>query len=121
MSNCFEVLNYSEYGTVVDNTLYSVFYDPKRIKDQYINKYCDKNDPILLQTLEKEKENNEKNRNLQQNLNDDKNLCKCYARANRGINRGELEEGGEGGGILQDGSTLTFGCITFVLKILRTD
>ncbi|XP_020297781.1 PHD finger protein 12-like isoform X2 [Pseudomyrmex gracilis] len=120
LSNCFEILNYSEYGTVVDNTLYSVFYDPKRIKDQYSNN-CDKNDPVLLRTLEKEKDINEKNRHLQQNLNDDKN-CNCYTKANRGINKGdELEEGGEGGGILQDGSILMFGCMTFVLKILKTD
>lgn len=48
---------------------------------------------------------------------DDKILCKCNIKRNTRMNE-HLDEGWEGSAIIAHGSTITFGCLTFVFNTL---
>lgn len=117
----YELLNYSEYGTIVDNVLYSCNYT--RVFDEQIEE--EQTDKVIHIT--KEEETSEIIKNilhkeeaacLQENARkSDKILCKCNRKLKIGVNE-NLEEGWEGSAIITHGSTITFGCLMFVFNTL---
>lgn len=118
----YELLNYGEYGTVVDNVLYSCNYtrifeeqikEEKTEKATYINKEEETSD-ILKDILHKQeiscvKEYAEKSDNI---------LCKCNQKCERGI-REHIKEGWEGSAVIAHGSIISFGCLIFVFNTLN--
>ncbi|XP_020294900.1 PHD finger protein 12-like isoform X2 [Pseudomyrmex gracilis] len=89
VSSCFELLNYSEYGTVVDNVLYSCDYIPEQTKEERLEKGArttkeDETSEIIKMILHKEN-----------------------------------VEGWEGSAVIAHGSIISFGCIMFVFNVLN--
>lgn len=119
-TKCYELLNYSEYGTVVDNVLYSCDCMPDEVKEEktdksmYITKkeetskmiktILHKNEIVYLQEFAYAHKS-------------DKILCKCSIKCNTRMSK-QLEEGWEGSAIIAHGSILTFGCLMFVFNTL---
>lgn len=122
MTKRYELLNYSEYGTIVDNVLYSC--DCTRVLEEQIKE--EKTDKVIYVTKEEETSDviktilrKEEAACLEEYAHvDDKILCKCNINHNTRINE-HLEEGWEGSAIIAHGSTITFGCLTFVFNTLH--
>ncbi|XP_012136148.1 uncharacterized protein LOC100880135 isoform X2 [Megachile rotundata] len=115
----YELLNYSEYGTMVDNVLYSCNYSGvvEQVKEETDDK---------TQLLSKEQETTEavkaiiKEKVLSQELTERKKvLCKCNLTKYETKNKDCLEEGWEGSAIVAHGSTLAFGCLMFVFNTIN--
>ncbi|XP_006562003.1 PHD finger protein 12 isoform X2 [Apis mellifera] len=114
----YELLNYSEYGTVVDNVLYSCNYTGviEQVKEEIDDKL----------SMSKEQETTDavkaiiKEKLLSQDqIEDQKVLCKCNSTRLETKNKNHLEEGWEGSAIVAHGSTLTFGCLMFVFNTIN--
>lgn len=122
MTKHYELLNYSEYGTVVDHVLYSCdctrvleeIKEEKTDKVIYVTKEEETSD--LIKTILRKKEPPCAEEYAQA---DDKILCKCNIKPDTRINE-HLEEGWEGSAIIAHGSTITFGCLMFVFNTLNT-
>ncbi|XP_044738088.1 PHD finger protein 12 [Chrysoperla carnea] len=113
----YELINYSEHGTSVNNVLYTCDFSTKRTKQQ----------SLIADIVEKRKtakmaadsssscsstpvhNNNNNNHN---NISSTKLTCRC----GHGVPP-ELTEGWEGTAILSHGTLLKFGCISFVFSI----
>nr|XP_034189024.1 PHD finger protein 12 isoform X1 [Osmia lignaria]XP_034189026.1 PHD finger protein 12 isoform X1 [Osmia lignaria] len=115
----YELLNYSEYGTVVDNVLYSCNYT--KVVEQVKEETDDK-----MQLLSKEQETTEavkaiiKEKVLSEEQTERKKvLCKCNLTKYETNNKDRLEEGWEGSAIVAHGSTLAFGCLMFVFNTIN--
>ncbi|CAK9820366.1 PHD finger protein 12 [Anthophora plagiata] len=116
----YELLNYSEYGTMVDNVLYSCNYTGvigEQIKEETDDK---------MQLINKEQETTEavkaiiKEKVLFQKQTEKKRvLCKCNLTKYEAKNKDHLEEGWEGSAIVAHGSTLAFGCLMFVFNTIN--
>jgi len=120
MTKRYELLNYSEYGTVVDHVLYSCdltvleeqIKEEKTDKGTYITKEDETSD-IIKMILRKEEVCLEEYAHT-----NDKILCKCNIKRDMKINE-HLEEGWEGSAIIAHGSTISFGCLMFVFHTLN--
>ncbi|EFN85607.1 PHD finger protein 12 [Harpegnathos saltator] len=123
MTKRYELLNYSEYGTVVDDVLYCSNYTyimEKDSKDQ-------KNDKVTYVTKEEETSemiktilHKEEEVSLQQHTHEiNKVLCKCNRKRDITTNK-HPEEGWEGSAIIAHGSTITFGCLMFIFNTSGT-
>ncbi|XP_011156358.1 PHD finger protein 12 [Solenopsis invicta] len=117
----YELLNYSEYGTVVDHVLYSC--DCTRVLNEQIKE--EKTDKTIYITKEEETSDiikailhKEETACLEEYAHtDDKVLCKCNIKRDTRINK-HPEEGWEGSAIISHGSTISFGCLMFVFNTL---
>nr|XP_012215525.1 PREDICTED: PHD finger protein 12-like [Linepithema humile] len=114
-TKCYELLNYSEYGTVVDNVLYSCDYmsdeeektdksTKKEKTSKMIKTILHKNEIVSLQEYAYTHKS-------------DKILCKCSIKCNARVSK-HLEEGWKGSAIIAHGSILTFGCLMFVFNTM---
>ncbi|XP_070525542.1 PHD finger protein 12 isoform X2 [Cardiocondyla obscurior] len=118
----YELLNYSEYGTMVDHVLYSCDYT--RVLEEQIKE--DKTDKMIYVTKEEETSDiiktilhKEETVCLEEySHTDNKILCKCSIKRNTRINE-HIEEGWEGSAIIAHGSTISFGCLMFVFNTLN--
>ncbi|XP_003397745.1 PHD finger protein 12 isoform X1 [Bombus terrestris] len=115
----YELLNYSEYGTVVDNVLYSCNYTGvvEEIKEEADDKY---------QLISKEQDTTEAVKAIirekvltQKQIEKKRVLCKCNLTRSETKNKDHLEEGWEGSAIVAHGSTLAFGCLMFVFNTIN--
>ncbi|XP_068975554.1 PHD finger protein 12 isoform X2 [Bombus flavifrons] len=115
----YELLNYSEYGTVVDNVLYSCNYTGvvEEIKEEVDDKF---------QLLTKEQDTTEAVKAIirekvltQKQIEKKRVLCKCNLTRSETKNKDHLEEGWEGSAIVAHGSTLAFGCLMFVFNTIN--
>ncbi|XP_033201643.1 uncharacterized protein LOC117163459 isoform X1 [Bombus vancouverensis nearcticus] len=115
----YELLNYSEYGTVVDNVLYSCNYTGvvEEIKEEADDKF---------QLLTKEQDTTEAVKAIirekvltQKQIEKKRVLCKCNLTRSETKNKDHLEEGWEGSAIVAHGSTLAFGCLMFVFNTIN--
>lgn len=115
----YELLNYSEHGTVVDDVLYCSNYTRVTDKDSK----DEKNDKVTYITKEEETSemiktilHKEETVPLQQYIHGiDKTSCKCNRRRDITANK-HPEEGWEGSAIIAHGSIITFGCLMFVFN-----
>ena len=115
----YELLNYSEHGTVVDNILYSCNYSmhpsdvdfldnswdgQSKMKDHdavgIIKRIASKNRPATVNTAEKQC------------------ICKCANRKGRRKNSNCIEQGWEGSAMIDHGTIVMFGCLTFVFSVV---
>lgn len=123
MTKRYELLNYSEHGTVVDDVLYCSDYmrvSEKDLKDE-------NNDKITYVTKEEETSEmiktilyKEEAVALQQQIDGiNKISCKCNRKREIAANK-QHEEGWEGSAIIAHGSTITFGCLTFIFNTSGT-
>ncbi|XP_011633116.1 PHD finger protein 12 isoform X2 [Pogonomyrmex barbatus] len=118
----YELLNYSEYGTIVGNVLYSCDYT--RVLEEQIKE--EKTDKMMYVTKEEETSeilktilHKEEATCLEEYAHrNDKVLCNCNIKRNTRINE-HLEEGWEGSALIAHGSTITFGCLMFVFNTLN--
>ncbi|XP_071860034.1 uncharacterized protein isoform X1 [Bombus fervidus] len=115
----YELLNYSEYGTVVDNVLYSCNYTGvvEEIKEEADDKF---------QLMTKEQDTTEAVKAIirekvltQKQIEKKRVLCKCNLTRSETKNKDHLEEGWEGSAIVAHGSTLAFGCLMFVFNTIN--
>ncbi|XP_043589515.1 PHD finger protein 12 isoform X2 [Bombus pyrosoma] len=115
----YELLNYSEYGTVVDNVLYSCNYTGvvEEIKEETDDKF---------QLMTKEQDTTEAVKAIirekvltQKQIEKKRVLCKCNLTRSETKNKDHLEEGWEGSAIVAHGSTLAFGCLMFVFNTIN--
>ncbi|XP_012055756.1 PREDICTED: PHD finger protein 12 [Atta cephalotes] len=113
----YELLNYSEYGTVVDHVLYSC--DCTRVLEEQIKE--EKTDKVICVTKEEETSDiiktilHKEKTCLEENVHtDERILCKCNIKRDSS----DLEEGWEGSAIIAHGSTISFGCLMFVFNTL---
>lgn len=117
MTKHYELLNYSEYGTVVDHVLYSC--DCTRVLEEQIKE--EKTDKVICVTKEEETSDiiktilHKETSCLEENAHtDERILCKCNIKHDSS----NLEEGWEGSAIIAHGSTISFGCLMFVFNTL---
>ncbi|XP_076661670.1 PHD finger protein 12 isoform X1 [Halictus rubicundus] len=117
----YELLNYSEYGTLVDNVLYSCNYSDvtkEQVKEEIDEK---------IQLVTKEQKTTEavkaiikeKVLHSQEQIERKRVLCKCNLTKYGTRNTDHLEEGWEGSAIVAHGSTLSFGCLLFVFNTMN--
>ncbi|XP_017764228.1 PREDICTED: PHD finger protein 12 isoform X1 [Eufriesea mexicana] len=115
----YELLNYSEYGTIVDNVLYSCNYTGviEQVKEESDDK---------LHSLTKEQETTEAVKAIikekvlsEEQIENESVLCKCNVTRFESRNKDQLEEGWEGSAIVAHGSTLAFGCLMFVFNTIN--
>ncbi|XP_076236839.1 PHD finger protein 12 [Calliopsis andreniformis] len=117
----YELLNYSEHGTLVDDVLYSCNYS-EVIKEQIKQEVDEK-----MQSITKGQETTEAVKTIikekvlfsQEQTERKHVLCKCNLTKSKIKNTDHLEEGWEGSAIIAHGSTLTFGCLTFVFNTIN--
>lgn len=122
MTKHYELLNYSEYGTVVDHVLYSC--DCTRVLEEQIKE--GKTDKVIYVTKEEETSDMIKTILRKEEIAcleeyphaNNEILCKCNIKRETRINE-HLEEGWEGSAIIAHGSTITFGCLMFVFNALN--
>ncbi|KAL2720914.1 PHD finger protein 12 isoform X1 [Vespula squamosa] len=119
-TNRYELLNYSEYGTIVDNVLYSCNYAEEFESDN-------KDDSDDSKIISKEQETSEmvkaiiyKETTAPSQNTSKKGLCKCSTKYQEVKKSDHLEEGWEGSAIIAHGSILSFGCLTFVFNTLSS-
>ncbi|XP_047349075.1 PHD finger protein 12 isoform X2 [Vespa velutina] len=120
-TNRYELLNYSEYGTIVDNVLYSCNYAEKLEGDN-------KEDSDYSKIISKEQETSEmlkaiiyKENPPHSSQNESKKgLCKCTTKYQEVRKSNYLEEGWEGSAIIAHGSILSFGCFTFIFNTISS-
>lgn len=118
----YELLNYSEYGTIVDNVLYSCNYT--RVLDEQVKE--EKTDKMIHITKEEETSeiiktilHKEETACIQEYIRkSDKILCKCNIKRDTNICE-HLNEGWEGSAVIAHGSIITFGCLMFVFNTLN--
>ncbi|XP_014481775.1 PREDICTED: PHD finger protein 12 [Dinoponera quadriceps] len=123
MTKRYELLNYSEYGTIVDNVLYCSNYtrvaesdskDERDDKVTYVTKE-DETSEMIKTILYKEEAVS-----LQQQTHGVHKLsCKCNRRREIAVNK-HPEEGWEGSAIVAHGSTISFGCLIFIFNTSGT-
>ncbi|XP_031835025.1 uncharacterized protein LOC116428068 isoform X1 [Nomia melanderi] len=117
----YELLNYSEYGTVVDNVLYSCNYTDVA-KEQAKEETDEKIELITKEekTTEAVKAIIKEKVLLSQEQTEKKRiLCKCNLTRYETKSTDHLEEGWEGSAIVAHGSTLAFGCLLFVFNTIN--
>lgn len=114
----YELLNYSEYGTVVDNVLYSCDYMPDEVKEEKTDKnmYITKEETSKMIKSILHKNEIVRLQEYAYAHKSDKIPCKCI-KSNARVSK-HLEEGWEGSAIIAHGSILTFGCLMFVFNTL---
>ena len=115
----YELLNYSEFGTIVDNVLYSCNYsvhcNDMECFDMEYNGNASKyqQDQDLVYTVKKIANRNNR---LDKTENSESVGIKCKC-VNRNINSNKpFTEGWEGSAIIDHGSIISFGCLTYVFS-----
>ena len=113
----YELLNYSEYGTVVDNVLYSCNYTSviEQVKEEADEKSMTKEQ----ETTEAVKSIIREKVLIQEQAENKRVLCKCNLTKLEAKDKHHLEEGWEGSAIVAHGSTLAFGCLMFVFNTIN--
>lgn len=114
----YELLNYGEHGTVVDDVLYSCNYIKKPVvKKEKEKDNCSRfrdQDPTnaIRSIVSKSKSLKEEEA---EKCEDRQVTCKCSTKSQPSE---ELDEGWENSAIVQHGSVLSFGCLVFVFNTL---
>ncbi|RLU21734.1 hypothetical protein DMN91_006110 [Ooceraea biroi] len=120
----YELLNYSEYGTVVDSVLYSCDYT--RVLDEQVKE--EQTDKTMHITKEEETSeiiktilHKEETACVEEYAHDSEKMhsCKCITKRDQTTICGHLEEGWEGSAVIEHGSVITFGCLMFVFHTLN--
>lgn len=111
-------MNYSSYGTYVNNVLYSnnlVIERPQKVSDNrsqeldtHIRDIVDKR-----RKVDRERKNSVDNKMIAIECVD-RMECSC-----EGSNYEEIKNGWEGPAVLNHGSLLRFGCVSFVFSIVE--
>ncbi|XP_012257492.2 PHD finger protein 12 [Athalia rosae] len=117
-TNRYELLNYSEHGTVVDNILYSCDYahsSTMEIRDEEKGKGNAKKDQ---ETTDAIKSIANKNKELSPDYDGMKISCSCQplSHISNNYSNGYLEKGWEGSALVAHGSILRFGCLVFLFS-----
>ncbi|XP_043274528.1 PHD finger protein 12 [Venturia canescens] len=112
----YELLNYSEHGTIVDNVLYSCDYEglsAKRRKDGDESAV-----PEHWRTSSTFKAIAKRANSPERGSTNGKRVlsCKCNVLENETDDRVYTQSGWEGSAIVAHGSILTFGCLVFVFS-----
>ena len=117
----YELLNYSEHGTVVDNVLYSCNYagvvreqmkEDADERTESITKEQETTDAVKAIIKEKALHSQEQSERRRV-------LCKCNLAKYESMSTDRFEEGWEGSAIVAHGSTLAFGCLMFVFNTIN--
>lgn len=119
-TNHYELLNYSEYGTIVDDVLYSCNYteelegDIKEENDdnKIINKEQETSEMVKAIIY---KENPPPSQETKK-----EGLCKCSMKQKEVKRNDYPQEGWEGSAIISHGSIISFGCLTFVFNTVNS-
>ncbi|XP_014214341.1 PHD finger protein 12 [Copidosoma floridanum] len=119
ISRRYEMLNYSEHGTIVDNVLYSCncihpsdFELIDASKDAYLKTKEQDTVEVIRRIANKNKPASNNNLNKEYN-------CKCAnKKSNRGVDGNYSDQGWEGSAMVDHGSVITFGCLTFVFSVV---
>ncbi|KAF7989973.1 hypothetical protein HCN44_008647 [Aphidius gifuensis] len=116
----YELLNYSEFGTTVDNVFYSCDYTSLSINQD------NKNDDLLTDNWQSFKTNKTSNlskkitsNNNKQQKQQQRTPCKCSVLDQDDENEVYTQAGWEGSAIVAHGSILTFGCLVFVFSTVN--
>nr|XP_006820132.1 PREDICTED: PHD finger protein 12-like [Saccoglossus kowalevskii] len=111
----YELLNYSEHGTTVDNVLYSCDFSDKMTSTPPCNNVVSK----VRSIINKYKEKRDKETTMRATMTDSaypaKKLCNCKASSSSLI--GGNGAGWEGTALLHHGSYIKVGCLQFVFSI----
>lgn len=112
----YELINYSEYGTQVNNVMYSCDFSEKSSKKE-------EKPPQLItnvrEIIDKKRKAQRPIKNMDSRMcavDSDRSECQCGAAPS--WLGGDLQAGWEGTAVLNHGSLLRFGCITFVFSIV---
>ncbi|XP_058804724.1 PHD finger protein 12 [Phymastichus coffea] len=116
----YELLNYSEHGTFVDNVLYSCNYSihPDDIefsdspKDGQSSKVRDQDMVDIIKKIAN------RNRHPTENSVPKMYNCKCAKRMERYSGSNYMNQGWEGSAMIDHGSIVSFGCLTFVFSVV---
>ncbi|XP_066597371.1 PHD finger protein 12 [Prorops nasuta] len=121
-SKHYELLNYSEYGTIVDNVIYSCNYTQALGQESRE----DFNEKLISVTKEQETVQaikhivHREKSFCKQKQTIREIACKCLEKSGKRKEIDYLEEGWEGSAIIAHGSILTFGCIVFVFSTINS-
>lgn len=119
----YELLNYSEHGTTVDNVLYSCDFSDKPATTPQptkvvaaVRKIIGKNKQKVKEESKNEKKDEKDRKTMSQRANDIKKPCNCKGSSSSLI--GGSGAGWEGTALLHHGSYIKVGCLQFVFSIV---
>ena len=119
----YELLNYSEHGTTVDNVLYSCDFSDKPATTPQptkvvaaVRKIIGKNKQKVKEEQKEEKKDEKDRITMSQRANDIKKPCNCKGSSSSLI--GGSGAGWEGTALLHHGSYIKVGCLQFVFSIV---
>ncbi|XP_001605754.1 PHD finger protein 12 [Nasonia vitripennis] len=113
----YELLNYSEHGTTVDNVLYSCNYSIHSAEHEFADGHSLRTKD--MDTVEIIKKIAYRNKPATVNTPEKQCICKCAKRKERyNSDIDSMGEGWEGSAMVDHGSILTFGCLTFVFSVV---
>ncbi|XP_011506236.1 PREDICTED: PHD finger protein 12 [Ceratosolen solmsi marchali] len=122
-TNRYELLNYSEHGTTVDNVLYSCNYSMHPIDVDYVDATKDGHSSKTKDHDAVEVIKQIANRNTPIAIDGapvKQCTCKCANRRERRNSSDCIDQGWEGSAMVDHGSILTFGCLTFVFSVVNS-
>ncbi|KAL7287840.1 hypothetical protein TKK_0017909 [Trichogramma kaykai] len=116
-TNRYELLNYSEHGTTVDNVLYSCNYNIYELDSENSHMKGRKGAKYTNQELVEDVRKIAYRNRPQSSSNEDNKepVCKCDLKRSR---YNKMDLGWEGSAMLDHGSILNFGCLTFVFSVV---
>ncbi|CAH1802163.1 unnamed protein product [Owenia fusiformis] len=122
-SRHFELLNYSEHGTTVDNVLYSCDFSEKAILQPKVSKVVKTVRGLIKKSRTKAdkskakvEQKEEDKVTMSQSANKESQICSCRTSSSSLI--GGSGAGWEGTALLHHGSYIKLGCIQFVFSII---
>lgn len=118
-TNRYELLNYSEHGTTVDNVFYSCNYGIYS-NDEFSDVSVEGNSIKTKdqKTVEAIRKIAYRNKPAEAYISDKQCVCKCARQRDKLQNRNSLDQGWEGSGMVDHGSIIKFGCHTFVFSVV---
>ncbi|XP_033123294.1 PHD finger protein 12-like isoform X2 [Anneissia japonica] len=116
VSRQYELLNYSEHGTTVDNVLYSCDFSEKLTSAQTASEvYSPVQDIIKKMKKEQNMEEEKKTRMCSLNASHFDKACNCKTSSSTFI--GGSGAGWEGTAVLHHGSLIRIGCLQFIFSV----
>ena len=114
----YELLNYSDHGTLVDNILYSCDYAkrPLSTNSKKVDYSLRNKDDNIVEEIKKIANQKVPVPPIEHTKRFE---CKCSTN-NSNFREVRNEEGWEGSAIIDHGSTVTFGCLEFIFSTVDT-
>ena len=117
----YELLNYSDHGTIVDNILYSCDYAKRSLsinnkKSDYSLRAKDDSTVEEIKKIANKKVSTVVGHSVERTKRID---CKCNVNKQSNLSEVRNEEGWEGSAIIDHGSIVTFGCIPFLFSMIN--